>query len=174
MARLLLINGPNLNLLGTREPHVYGTTTLKDVETMAQEQTEKGGGTMSVFQSNHEGVIIDRIHAARDERVKYIIINPGAYTHTSVAIRDALLGVGIKIHRSAHHQRPFAGGIPTSFVFERQGPSSLTQLTVGRSSNCGTWSIWIHRCNWICIAKATKLVIQNQISTVSPLSHCLI
>ena len=108
MSRLLLINGPNLNLLGTREPQIYGTTTLKDVENMAHEQTKKGGGTLSVFQSNHEGAIIDRIHAARGEGVKYIIINPGAYTHTSVAIRDALLGVGIKfieVHITNVHSR---------------------------------------------------------------------
>ncbi|CAI7579646.1 unnamed protein product [Penicillium bialowiezense] len=91
---ILLINGPNLNLLGTREPHIYGHTTLADVETNSRDIAATHGATLESFQSNHEGAIVDRIQAARG-KVDGIIINPGAYTHTSVAIRDALLGVSI-------------------------------------------------------------------------------
>ncbi|KAF4551741.1 Catabolic 3-dehydroquinase 2 [Elsinoe fawcettii] len=105
---LLLINGPNLNLLGTREPHIYGAETLSDIETAAKIQGEKLNLAVSSFQSNHEGQIIDRIHAARTEGVKFIVINAGAYTHTSVAIRDAITGVAIpfvEIHVSNVHAR---------------------------------------------------------------------
>ncbi|KAF2771180.1 type II 3-dehydroquinate dehydratase [Teratosphaeria nubilosa] len=83
-----LINGPNLNLLGLREPHIYGSTTLKAVETSTGKQAEEIGVTLHTFQSNHEGAIIDRIHEARGNT--HFIINPGALTHTSVALRDAL------------------------------------------------------------------------------------
>jgi 3-dehydroquinate dehydratase-2 len=106
--KILLINGPNLNLLGTREPGIYGSTTLMDVESSCVSQAEAGAASLSTFQSNHEGAIIDRIHAARDESVEFIIINPGAFTHTSVAIRDALLGVSIpfiEVHISNIHTR---------------------------------------------------------------------
>jgi 3-dehydroquinate dehydratase II len=105
---LLLLNGPNLNLLGTREPHIYGATTLADVERAAQEQAAAAGAELAVFQSNHEGALIDRIHAARAEGVDYIVINPGGYTHTSVALRDALAGVAIpfvEVHISNIYQR---------------------------------------------------------------------
>lgn len=108
MPSILLINGPNLNLLGTREPHIYGYTTLLDVESSCTSQASAGGSTLTSFQSNHEGAIIDRVHLARDEKVDFIIINPGAYTHTSVAIRDALLGVSIpfiEVHTSNIHTR---------------------------------------------------------------------
>ncbi|KAI9170737.1 Dehydroquinase [Paramyrothecium foliicola] len=105
--RILLINGPNLNLLGTREPHIYGSTTLKMVESQAQTQAESLSAHLEVFQSNHEGAIVDRIQEARGN-VDGIVINPGAYTHTSVAIRDALLGVEIpyvELHVSNVHAR---------------------------------------------------------------------
>jgi 3-dehydroquinate dehydratase-2 len=105
---ILLINGPNLNLLGTREPAKYGTTTLQDVEATAIKQAAAANAELSVFQSNHEGAIIDRIHAARNEGVEAIVINPGAFTHTSVAIRDALAGVAIpfvEVHITNIHQR---------------------------------------------------------------------
>ncbi|EPQ32013.1 uncharacterized protein PFL1_00211 [Pseudozyma flocculosa PF-1] len=93
---ILLINGPNLNLLGTREPDKYGTTTLAEVEAHAQSQCQAAGAGCQSYQSNHEGAIVDRIHAARiDGTTKTIVINAGAYTHTSVAIRDALVGVGL-------------------------------------------------------------------------------
>ncbi|WEF31210.1 type II 3-dehydroquinate dehydratase [Pseudoduganella chitinolytica] len=105
---LLLLNGPNLNLLGTREPHIYGATTLADVEQAAREQAAAAGAQLAAFQSNHEGALIDRIHAARAEGVDYIVINPGGYTHTSVALRDALAGVAIpfvEVHISNIYQR---------------------------------------------------------------------
>lgn len=105
---LLLLNGPNLNLLGTREPEVYGATTLAEVERAAQEQARAGGAGIACFQSNHEGALIDRIHAARAEGVEAIVINPGGLTHTSVALRDALTGVAIpfvEVHISNIHSR---------------------------------------------------------------------
>ncbi|MBY0569866.1 MAG: type II 3-dehydroquinate dehydratase [Burkholderiaceae bacterium] len=109
MARkLLLLNGPNLNLLGTREPAVYGSTTLADIVSAAQAQAAAAGAELISFQSNHEGALIDRIHAARAEKVDAIVINPGGLTHTSVALRDALAGVAIpfvEIHISNIHQR---------------------------------------------------------------------
>ena len=106
--KLLLLNGPNLNLLGTREPAVYGASTLADIETAATAQAEAAGATLACFQSNHEGALIDRIHAARAEAVDAIVINPGGLTHTSVALRDALAGVAIpfvEVHISNIHQR---------------------------------------------------------------------
>lgn len=105
---LLLLNGPNLNLLGTREPEVYGSTTLADIEQRASLQASKVGATLTSFQSNHEGALIDRIHTARQEGVDAIVINPGGLTHTSVALRDALAGVAIpfvEVHISNIHQR---------------------------------------------------------------------
>jgi 3-dehydroquinate dehydratase-2 len=105
---LLLLNGPNLNLLGTREPEVYGSTTLADVEQAARAQASAAQAGLATFQSNHEGDLIDRIHAARSEQVDAIIINPGGLTHTSVALRDALAGVAIpfvEVHISNIHKR---------------------------------------------------------------------
>lgn len=111
MPKVLVINGPNLNLLGTREPEIYGATTLADVENGLRAQGEALGVEVLCFQSNHEGAIVDRIHAARGEGVAWMLINPGAYTHTSVAIRDALAGVAIpfvEVHISNVHKRePF-------------------------------------------------------------------
>lgn len=106
--KLLLINGPNLNLLGTREPEVYGSATLKDVERLAEVAAKNAGAIILCFQSNHEGALIDRIHAARAEGVEGIVINPGGLTHTSVALRDALAAVMIpfiEVHISNIHQR---------------------------------------------------------------------
>ncbi len=105
---LLLLNGPNLNLLGTRQPEVYGSTTLVDIERRAARQATDAGAVLATFQSNHEGAIIDRIHAAQSEGVDAIVINPGGLTHTSVALRDALSGVAIsfiEVHISNIHQR---------------------------------------------------------------------
>lgn len=111
MAQLLLLNGPNLNLLGTREPEVYGHTTLNDIEQSLTHAAADLGHSLACTQSNHEGVLIDRIHQARDEQVDFILINPGAFTHTSVALRDALAGVAIpyiELHLSNVHARePF-------------------------------------------------------------------
>lgn len=108
---ILLLNGPNLNLLGSREPNVYGTTTLQELEQLATSQALGAGAKLSCLQSNHEGVLIDRIHLAKQEGVDAIIINPGGLTHTSIALRDALAGVAIpfiEVHISNVHQRePF-------------------------------------------------------------------
>ena len=106
--KLLLLNGPNLNLLGTREPQLYGTTTLGEIEAALQREALALGATLACFQSNHEGALIDRIHAARGEGVQFILINPGGLTHTSVALRDALAGVAIpfvEVHISNIHKR---------------------------------------------------------------------
>jgi 3-dehydroquinate dehydratase-2 len=106
--KLLLLNGPNLNLLGTREPALYGSETLADIEQAATAQAAAAGATLATFQSNHEGALIDRIHAAKTDGVDAIIINPGGLTHTSVALRDALAGVAIpfiEVHISNIHQR---------------------------------------------------------------------
>jgi 3-dehydroquinate dehydratase-2 len=105
---ILLLNGPNLNLLGTREPEVYGRTTLTDIEQAAIQQASAAKVKLSSFQSNHEGALIDRIHLSRNESVDAIIINPGGLTHTSIALRDALAGVAIpfiEVHISNVYQR---------------------------------------------------------------------
>lgn len=108
--RILILNGPNLNLLGRREPSVYGAATLADIERDCRVQAEQWGVELDFFQSNHEGVLVDRIGAAYGEE-DLIIINPAALTHTSVALRDALLGVGIpviEVHLSNIYRRePF-------------------------------------------------------------------
>ena len=111
MAELLLLNGPNLNLLGSREPERYGQKTLDELEAELCAQAQRAGHRLNCFQSNHEGALIDRIHAAAGEAVAWILINPGGLTHTSVSLRDALLGVAIpfiEIHISNVHARePF-------------------------------------------------------------------
>lgn len=93
---ILLINGPNLNLLGTREPELYGHETLADVERLCKQHAQSKGMQLDAFQSNHEGVIVDKIQEARGV-YSQIIMNPGAYTHTSVAIRDAIIGTEAKV-----------------------------------------------------------------------------
>jgi 3-dehydroquinate dehydratase-2 len=106
--KLLLLNGPNLNLLGTREPAVYGSETLADVERAATAQAAAAGATLVCFQSNHEGALIDRIHAAKAEGIDAIVINPAALTHTSVGLRDAFSAVEIpfvEVHISNIYQR---------------------------------------------------------------------
>ncbi|MEO7031834.1 MAG: type II 3-dehydroquinate dehydratase [Herbaspirillum sp.] len=106
--KLLLLNGPNLNLLGTREPEVYGATTLADIQEAATQQALAAGAQLSCFQSNHEGALIDRIQTAKTDLTDAIIINPGGLTHTSVALRDALAAVAIpfvEVHISNVHQR---------------------------------------------------------------------
>lgn len=107
LSHLLLLNGPNLNLLGSREPQVYGAASLQDIETDLARKASALGHRLSAFQSNHEGALIDRVHAARGD-VDFILINPGALTHTSIGLRDALLGVAIpfiEIHLSNVHRR---------------------------------------------------------------------
>ena len=95
MARLLLLNGPNLGQLGVREPGVYGTTTLAQIEQKLRAQATAAGHELDAFQSDSEPELIKRIHAARDQRIAVILFNPAAFTHTSVALRDALLAVQI-------------------------------------------------------------------------------
>ncbi|MDB5799609.1 MAG: 3-dehydroquinate dehydratase [Rhodocyclales bacterium] len=106
--RILVLHGPNLNLLGTREPEIYGRTTLADIHADMESQARAANVQLESFQSNHEGGLIDRVQAARDEGVNFIIINPGGYTHTSVALRDAFAAVQIpfiEVHLSNVHAR---------------------------------------------------------------------
>ncbi len=109
--RILVLHGPNLNLLGRREPTIYGHTTLADIHLAMESRAKADGVLLESFQSNHEGELIDRIQAASTEGVNFIIINPAAYTHTSVGMRDALAGVAIpfvEVHLSNVHARePF-------------------------------------------------------------------
>jgi 3-dehydroquinate dehydratase-2 len=130
MAKLLLLNGPNLNLLGAREPTVYGSTTLTGIEQRCVALArELGPHDLSCFQSNAEHALLDHIHAARQDSVEFIVINPAAFTHTSVALRDALLGVGI----------PFIE-VHLSNVFAREPfrhHSYLSDIAVGVISGLG-------------------------------------
>lgn len=108
MAKFLLLNGPNLNLLGTREPEVYGTRTLAEICDGVRQLAGDKGHSLEDFQSNAEHELIDRIHQAAREGIDFILINPGAFTHTSIALRDALLGVAIpfiEVHLSNVHAR---------------------------------------------------------------------
>ena len=111
MARLLLLHGPNLNLLGSREPEVYGRTTLADIDAALAAQAAAAGHVLEAFQSNAEHALVDRIQAAREDGTAFILIKPAAFTHTSVALRDALAAVAIpyiEIHLSNPHARePF-------------------------------------------------------------------
>jgi len=111
MARVLLLNGPNLNLLGTREPGIYGSCTLESIEKRATELAREAGHELSAFQSNAEHELIERIHRSPADGVGFLIFNPGAFTHTSVALRDAILGVKlpfIELHLSNTQARePF-------------------------------------------------------------------
>ena len=107
-ARILVLHGPNLNLLGTREPDVYGRTTLADIHVMMEARAHADGVQIESFQSNSEGGLIDRVQAAGVEGIEFIIINPAGYTHTSVALRDALAAVQIpfiEVHLSNIHAR---------------------------------------------------------------------
>ena len=129
MAKILLLNGPNLNLLGQREPEVYGHETLAEVVQYAQETATGLGHQLEDFQSNAEHELVDRIHQASQEGVAMIIFNPGAFTHTSVALRDALLGVAI----------PFVE-LHLSNVFAREDfrqHSFLTDIAAGVISGLG-------------------------------------
>ena len=130
MARLLVLNGPNLNLLGTREPEIYGSDTLADINARLTTQAEAQGHEIGFVQSNAEHELIDRIHAAKNDGTEYIIINPGAFTHSSIALRDAFLGVAI----------PFIE-IHISNVFAREEfrqVSFLSDAAVGVISGMGT------------------------------------
>ena len=131
MARVLLLNGPNLNLLGTREPAVYGTETLDAIEQHAAAVARETGHELVAFQSNAEHELIERIHSARGEGVAFLIMNPGAFTHTSVALRDAILATGlplIEVHLSNPHARE---------AFRRQ--SYFSDIAVGVISGLGAF-----------------------------------
>ena len=109
--QVLVVHGPNLNLLGTREPGIYGSTTLDDINRRLDATAATAGASVATFQSNHEGELVDRVQRARQDGTQFIIINPAAYTHTSVALRDALAAVKIpfvEVHLSNVHARePF-------------------------------------------------------------------
>lgn len=108
MASILVLHGPNLNLLGRREPGIYGADTLDSINQRLLAQAEAAGHSLSWLQSNHEGALVDRVQAAADDGTAYIIINPAAFTHTSVALRDALLAVRlpfVEVHLSNVHAR---------------------------------------------------------------------
>ena len=108
MSKLLVLHGPNLNLLGSREPEVYGTTTLNDINNDLFDQAKAGNHQLDILQSNAEHVLVDRIHLAKTDDTDYIILNPAAFTHTSVSIRDALSAVAIpfiEVHLSNVHSR---------------------------------------------------------------------
>jgi 3-dehydroquinate dehydratase-2 len=107
MVEILVLHGPNLNLLGARQPEIYGRQTLDDINAALEAAAAERGARLRVLQSNHEGVLIDAIHEAR-ERAAGILINPGAYTHTSLALRDAITAVGlpcVEVHLSNIHAR---------------------------------------------------------------------
>jgi 3-dehydroquinate dehydratase-2 len=131
MARVLLLNGPNLNLLGTREPTVYGADTLESIEKRAAAVARELGHELIAFQSNAEHELIDRIHRARAEGVAFMIVNAGAFTHTSIALRDALLAIGvpfIEVHLSNMYARE---------AFRRH--SYLSDIAVGVITGLGAY-----------------------------------
>lgn len=111
MARLLVLHGPNLNLLGSREPEVYGHDTLADIDARLMKLAQQAGHTLTCLQSNAEHELVGAVHGAKTDGVDFILLNPGAFTHTSIALRDALLGVAvpfIEVHLSNVHARePF-------------------------------------------------------------------
>lgn len=123
MAKILVLHGPNLNLLGTREPEIYGRATLADIDTDLAERAAAVGHVLESFQSNAEHALIERVQRARDDGTAFILINPGAFTHTSIALRDALAAVAIafiEVHLSNVHARE---------AFRRQ--SYFSDLAVG-------------------------------------------
>ncbi len=129
MKTILVLHGPNLNLLGTREPEVYGRTTLDEINAHLTEFAEKRGAKLACFQSNAEGALIDRVQQARNDGTDFIVINPAAFTHTSVALRDALAAVAI----------PFVE-IHLSNVFAREAfrkESYFSDLAIGVISGLG-------------------------------------
>jgi 3-dehydroquinate dehydratase-2 len=131
MARVLLLNGPNLNLLGSREPAVYGTDTLETIEERTAAVARETGHDLVTFQSNAEHQLIDRVHKARAEGVAFLIVNPAAFTHTSIALRDAILATGlpfIEVHLSNPHARE---------VFRRH--SYFSDIAVGVISGLGVF-----------------------------------
>lgn len=130
MASILVINGPNLNLLGSREPEIYGSLTLDDINARLANLCDAAGHAIAFLQSNSEAAIIDRIHDAKKEGVSFMLLNPAALTHTSVALRDALLAVKIpfiEVHVSNVHARE-----------EFRKHSFLSDIAVGSIVGLGT------------------------------------
>ena len=128
--RILVLNGPNLNLLGTREPEIYGKETLDDIENKLSSQAIQSSIDISFFQSNSENELINRLHQAKKDSVDYVIINPGAFTHTSVALRDAFLGINI----------PFIE-VHISNIYSREDfrkKSFLSDISLGLITGLGT------------------------------------
>jgi len=128
--KILVLNGPNLNLLGTREPEIYGTETLNDIEDKLTIQASESAVDIDFFQSNSEDGLIDRLHQAKKDAVDYVIINPGAFTHTSVALRDAFLGTDI----------PFIE-VHVSNIYSREDfrkKSFLSDISTGLIAGLGT------------------------------------
>ena len=145
MSNILVIHGPNLNLLGQREPGHYGVYTLDSINQQLTELAQQNSADLATFQSNHEGQIVDRIHQALQDKIDFIVINPAAFTHTSVAIRDAFLGCSIpfiEVHLSNVHARE-----------EFRQHSFLSDIAVGVISGLGKDSYLlalkaaISRCN---------------------------
>lgn len=132
MASILVLHGPNLNLLGSREPHLYGSTTLSDINTHLAHIAQTHGHHLQALQSNAEYELIERIHDARHEGIDIIIINPAAFTHTSIALRDALLGVNIPFYE-----------VHLSNVFSRESfrhHSYFSDKAIGVISGLGAFS----------------------------------
>ncbi|MGD1700522.1 type II 3-dehydroquinate dehydratase [Dapis sp. BLCC M229] len=132
MFSILVLHGPNLNLLGLREPGIYGSETLDNINRLLQQEAETLGVKISVLQSNHEGVLVDAIHSASSEQHQGIVINAGAYTHTSVAIRDAISGVNIptvEVHLSNIYRRE-----------EFRHHSFIAPVTIGQITGFGSES----------------------------------
>lgn len=128
--RILVLNGPNLNLQGTREPAIYGSQTLADIEKELAAIAQRQNAQIAFFQTNHEGALIDRVHLARTDGTDFIIINAGAWTHTSIALRDALSAVSVRfieVHLSNLHRRE---------KFRHR--SYLTELAVGAIVGLGS------------------------------------
>ena len=143
MARILVIHGPNLNLLGTREPQVYGQTSLAEIDQDLLQRATVAGYELETFQSNHEGALVDCIQQ-RGAQAALLIINPGAYTHTSIALRDAILAVGvptIEVHLSNIHRRE---------PFRRQ--SYLADIVLGQIAGFGSHGYVLAlqaACHWL-------------------------
>lgn len=143
MAHILVIHGPNLNLLGTREPQLYGQVTLAEINQELQQRAAAAGHELDHFQSNHEGALVDCIQQ-RGVQAGILIINPGAYTHTSIALRDAILGVGIpviEVHLSNIHRRE---------PFRRQ--SYIADIALGQITGFGHHSYMFAlqaACHWL-------------------------
>jgi 3-dehydroquinate dehydratase-2 len=132
VAKILVLHGPNLNLLGTREPEIYGSATLRDIDAELRQIAQAAGHELDAFQSNAEHALIDRVHVARDDGTAFILINPGAFTHTSIALRDAFAAVNIpfiELHLSNVHARE---------EFRRH--SYLADLAVGTIAGFGATS----------------------------------